>query len=704
MSYAPLKRSEADQRQARATQPGIAKTAFPRAKLADQAWERDFFATVNGQALRLNLHRSEDGTLTGQYGTTVGPGIHPVIAQLKGKVLEDNDIYLQGDDGSRWHGRYTNNNTLFFGSITRPGKPREAEITATDITFTPARPLSLQPRVEAPDLSLQGKTLRVTVNENQLKLFNLEQTGERLNGSFQLSTIGEGTIRGSVTNAEQRSVKLEAVFTRNAAESKRDVRGDSRTLIGALRETPDGFTLEGVWRFVGVDGKTIEYPLETENQPATPSGTDSSAAKQQPDGAKSWEETITPAMRDKLPALKEAGFLPGVEALARRLSVPRDHLLALMMLESSLIPSKDNGMGYYGLIQIGKAAQDDIDKYIRKNGVGLQKLVRASKVAQLSGVQQLPYIEIHFLEHGIRERIADFHIGGKPITLEELYMSVLAGNASIASKPAWKKSPGDGYENNSGLDGNKDGTITPTEATDALRLRWRETFGTNLDERNEHLERVGKNGSAVHDEDVSDLPRNVDPSQAFWEASIEEQRAYKKNGMNDWGEVLGEANGVKAYFNAGDTGNQGRNKLMKDGKEEYDFGLKWQCVEFIRRYLYTVKGHAFAERGHAKEYFNESTPDGGSYRGLTQYSNDLKQGSQSKPQIHDLIVIREARENGGVGHVAIVIDVADDYVTIAQQNVGTQFTDTIKLSGVKHGKDTHWKLDDARVYGWLRKG
>jgi hypothetical protein len=371
-----------------------------------------------------------------------------------------------------------------------------------------------------------------------------------------------------------------------------------------------------------------------------------------------------------------------------------------MMLESSLDPAKDNGQGYYGLIQIGEAARLTIDNYIQSKKLGLKKLGGAEKVAQLSGVQQLPYIEIHFLEHGLRERIADFHNGGKPITLEELYMSVLGGNASIAKQSAWKVAPSKGYTNNQGLDGNRDGTITPTEATDALRLRWRETFGTNLDERSEHLKR-NKDGSISSSEnDTSDATRNYDPSQEFWEASSEEQRAYRKDVMRDWGQTLGEANGVKAYFNASDTGNQGRNQLVKDGKVEYDYGLKWQCVEFIRRYLYDVKGHAFTDRGHAKEYFNAGVEDGGSYRGLTQYTNDLTQGSQSKPQVHDLIVM----SYGDTGHVASVIDVADDYITIAQQNVGTQFTDTLKLSSVGSGKDKRWKLKEPRVYGWLRKG
>jgi CHAP domain len=558
--------------------------------------------------------------------------------------------------------------------------------------------------------------------------FTLNREGKRISGSFAIHGTGRGDIRGEYNPEDKTSpLHLICIFTKvvNPDEDKdpnkkpdpelQKLIGQTRVLDGWFLyaesgakkdENDDGkddsskaalpLLIGGIWK-----GGAKEYKLEPITPQATVAGNGKveSGRKPQPDGSQSWEE-VSPQIKDKLPALKDPSFLPAVEALARRLSVARDHLLALMMLESSLDPAKDNEQGYYGLIQIGEGAQVDIDKYIKKNKLDLKRLFKPSKISQLSGVDQLPYIEIHFLEHGLRERIADFHNGGKPITLEELYMSVLGGNASIAKKAAWKTAPSKGYDNNKGLDGNKDGTITPTEATDAMRLRWRETFGTNLDERNENLER-NKDGSILSNEkDVNDAPRNYDPSQAFWEASSEEQRAYRKNGMRDWGQVLGEANGVKAYFNAGDGGNQGRNQLIKNGKVEYDYGLKWQCVEFIRRYLYDVKGYAFTERGHAKEYFNAGVEDGGSHRGLTQYDNDLTNGSQAKPQVHDLIVMSYS----DTGHVAIVVDVADDYVTIAQQNVGTQFTDTLKLSSVGSGKDKRWKLQEPRVYGWLRKG
>jgi hypothetical protein len=62
----------------------------------------------------MNLTRAEDGSLTGTYQL----GVEDAIA-FEEQILEskDNDLYLEGKDGSKWHGKYTENNTLLFGNV-----------------------------------------------------------------------------------------------------------------------------------------------------------------------------------------------------------------------------------------------------------------------------------------------------------------------------------------------------------------------------------------------------------------------------------------------------------------------------------------------------------------------------------------------------------------------------------------------------------
>ena len=94
------------------------------------------------------------------------------------------------------------------------------------------------------------------------------------------------------------------------------------------------------------------------------------------------------------------------------------------------------------------------------------------------------------------------------------------------------------------------------------------------------------------------------------------------------------------------------------------FGQKWQCVEFIKRYLYQARGHVMPDgMGHAISFFDEETPHGALNlgRGMLQF----RQGETEPPRKGDLIVFAGA---GGYGHVAIVAATGDDFVEIVQQN------------------------------------
>nr|WP_176701041.1 hypothetical protein [Gilliamella apicola] len=73
------------------------------------------------------------------------------------------------------------------------------------------------------------------------------------------------------------------------------------------------------------------------------------------------------------------------------------------------------------------------------------------------------------------------------------------------------------------------------------------------------------------------------------------------------GKVVDEFNGVKVYYNGSINNVSGRN-IAKDG---YNLGLKYQCVEFIKRYYYQRFNHKMPNSyGHAKDFFDPSIVDG----------------------------------------------------------------------------------------------
>lgn len=161
------------------------------------------------------------------------------------------------------------------------------------------------------------------------------------------------------------------------------------------------------------------------------------------------------------------------------------------------------------------------------------------------------------------------------------------------------------------------------------------------------------------------------------------------------GQQLDSLNGIVVYYNGGVDHVSERN-LAKDG---YNLGLKYQCVEFVKRYYYEHYNHKMPDSyGHAKDFFDEALLDGqhNKQRNLTQYTNS----SQSQPKVGDLLIFEGTLLNR-YGHVAIVSDVNENTIEIIQQNPGpfSKSREHFQL-GQTNGK---WKIENARILGWLRK-
>ena len=267
----------------------------------------------------------------------------------------------------------------------------------------------------------------------------------------------------------------------------------------ALKGTKNDALFEGTFDAVGVtlsaSFRNKDFQIEKlqlkrqQGKISLKSGqqSDTTGTSQQSGDVKHWTQTLTPEMRKRLPALAEPEFVPTLQAMCKRLNIPADMLLAVMTFESAdarrktrgLDPQADNGLGYYGLIQFGADAAADLG------------LADATQFKSMSAVQQLVYVEKFLLQHGLKAAQDKANKEGRPLSLEELYMSVLGGHTSAAYKDAWKTRAANpkGYANNIGLDSNHDGKITPVEAADAVRLHWRDVYGNNVDERSRHLER-----------------------------------------------------------------------------------------------------------------------------------------------------------------------------------------------------------------------
>lgn len=161
------------------------------------------------------------------------------------------------------------------------------------------------------------------------------------------------------------------------------------------------------------------------------------------------------------------------------------------------------------------------------------------------------------------------------------------------------------------------------------------------------------------------------------------------------GQPIDSLNNVYVYYNGAINHTSNRN-ITKDG---YNLGIKYQCVEFVKRYYYEHLGHKMPNTyGNAKDFFDLSINDGekNSKRDLLQFKNP----SKSKPKNDDLLVFDKNIYNP-YGHVAIVSKVFKDKIEIIQQNPG-YINKSREILYLEYN-DGKWNIKNKRILGWLRK-
>jgi glutathionylspermidine amidase/synthetase len=165
-----------------------------------------------------------------------------------------------------------------------------------------------------------------------------------------------------------------------------------------------------------------------------------------------------------------------------------------------------------------------------------------------------------------------------------------------------------------------------------------------------------------------------------------------------FGEVLGVASGnVPAYSNC--------NAHCVTGKPEQRagtfLGIRWQCVEFARRWLYVNEGAIYGEVDIAADIWREvsflTRLSDGERLALSGYPN----GSSTPPQKGDLLVY--ADEYLGTGHVAVVtgVEFRVGTVEVAEQNYDNRpwkGDHARQIELVVRG-DRFWLLDPYLI-GW----
>lgn len=137
-------------------------------------------------------------------------------------------------------------------------------------------------------------------------------------------------------------------------------------------------------------------------------------------------------------------------------------------------------------------------------------------------------------------------------------------------------------------------------------------------------------------------------------------------------------------------------------------GHKWQCVEFARRWLYINKGYIFNDVAMAYEIFNlRSVRDIVNNNELAL--NAFENGAKKLPAVGSLLIWDKGGEFEETGHVAIITEVFNDKVRIAEQNMafapwpnGQNYSREIKAKLGSNGDYwLHCPSDGSTILGWL---
>ncbi|MDX2245561.1 MAG: transglycosylase SLT domain-containing protein [Bacteroidia bacterium] len=182
-------------------------------------------------------------------------------------------------------------------------------------------------------------------------------------------------------------------------------------------------------------------------------------------------ENMTPAEGSELYLMdkarlfveEEGRFEKKVRDISEMLEVPAEWLMAVMYAESKFDPTVANykGSGAVGLIQF-------------MPGTALELDVSSERLRRMSALQQLEYVFLYL--QNVRDRYGNFS------SLTDLYLGILYPKAigqdycyTLFGKPSQS------YDQNSGLDEDKDGRITVSDIDRRLKRLFPTAYMTEKD-------------------------------------------------------------------------------------------------------------------------------------------------------------------------------------------------------------------------------
>lgn len=164
-------------------------------------------------------------------------------------------------------------------------------------------------------------------------------------------------------------------------------------------------------------------------------------------------------------------------------------------------------------------------------------------------------------------------------------------------------------------------------------------------------------------------PQSYDPKPASYIPQVCQTDCVTK-----FGETLGVNNNVIGHSNCSNNcsnfedGGAYLNKNTLESTIDFFTGIKWQCVEYSRRWLIINKGYTYKSIDFAYQIFDIEHAIGLNGKQNAKFSK-FPNNNITPPRFGDLAIFQKDSENP-YGHVAVIVNVNLDlgYVDIAEQN------------------------------------
>lgn len=192
--------------------------------------------------------------------------------------------------------------------------------------------------------------------------------------------------------------------------------------------------------------------------------------------------------------------------------------------------------------------------------------------------------------------------------------------------------------------------------------------------------------------------------------------------VSKFGTVIGVNNNVEAYSNCNDGCiSKEFHFIDLPNKKKIFTGLKWQCVEYARRYLILSNNITFGDIDSAYQIYDLKTASSVYDSKRTFKFMGYPNGSKEPPKKNDLLIFKKTKDSP-YGHVAVItnVNLSERYIEICEENNNQKWIDPkaysrrIVIEEYKGGYyireteyfpyrlDSHIAESYSNVIGWKR--